>query len=65
MLCCNAIFDSPCFPSLKTVAASGSTVELKQWARGAILNVSGMDEERRREMLDSPGMVALLQVPRT
>jgi len=56
-----AIFESPCFPSLKDIAASGGTPELKRNAYGAIRNVSCMEEGRLREFFDSPGMVALLK----
>ena len=60
-LCRTAIFYSPCFPSLKNLAGSGGTLELKQSAWAAILAVSRMDEDRLWEMLSSPGMFALLQ----
>ena len=56
-----AMFDSPCFFSLKYIAASGSTQELRREAFQAIVNMSCMEEGRRREMFDYPGMLALLQ----
>jgi len=61
MLSYAAIFDSPCFPSLKDIASSGRTLELKQSAWAAITGLACMEEGRLREMFDSPGMVALLQ----
>ena len=61
--CRAAIFDSPCFPSLKDIAASSSgTLELKRKAWRAIRGASRLEVGRRREVIDSPGMVALLQV---
>ena len=60
-LCGAAIFDSPCFPLLKSFAASGGTLELKREAWEAIRGVSRMGGERLREFFDSPGMVALLK----
>jgi len=59
--CVAAIFDSPCFSSVKDMATTGSTVELKRQAWRVIKDVTCMEEERLKAVLDSPGMVALLQ----
>ena len=60
-LCNVAIFDSPCFLSIKGIAASGSTLELKHTAWTAIKAVARMEEGRSREFFYSAGMVALLR----
>jgi len=59
--CAAAIFYSPCFSTVKELAETGSTVELKRKAWRVIGRVSGMENERLKELLDSAGMVALLQ----
>ena len=59
--CMIAIFDSPCFPSLKNIAATGSSVQLRGWAFSVITWISFMEVGRLKALLDSPGMVALLQ----
>ena len=58
--CVAAIFDSPCFSSVKDMAETGITVVLKRKAWEVIVWVSRMEEVRRKAMLDSAGMVALL-----
>jgi len=60
-LCQAAVFDSSCFPSLKNMAATGSTLELKQLAWSTLTGIACMKEERLMAMLDSPDMAALLQ----
>jgi hypothetical protein len=55
-LCRTAIFYSPCFPSLKNLAATSSTR-----ARAVINGISCMEAERKKDFLDSPGMVELLR----
>ena len=59
--CKTTIFYSPCFPSVKGVAATGSTIALKNAAFAVIASTSGLEDERRKEFLDSPGIVDLLQ----
>ena len=59
-LCKAAVFDSPCFSSLKALAATGSTLELRRLAWGAITKVSCLSEERSKDVFDSAGMVALM-----
>ena len=59
--CAAAIFDSPCLSTVKDLAETGSTVKLKREAWAVIGKVSCMEEERMKELLDSAGMVALLQ----
>ena len=59
--CAAAIWESPCFSSVKDMATTGSTVELKRQAWRVIKDVTCMEEERLKAVLDSPGMVALLQ----
>ena len=58
--CQTAVFDSLCFPSVKGIAATGSTMERKKWAF-LVLYTSRLEDERKKEYLDSPGMAALLQ----
>ena len=62
-LCKSAVFDSECFPSVKAIAATGSTTELKQQAWAVIRSMAaGLGENHRtKEFIDSPGFVALLQ----
>ena len=58
--CVAAIFDSSCFSSVKDMAETGITVVLLRKAWEVIWRVSRMEEERKKAMLDSAGMVALL-----
>jgi len=61
MQCQAAVFDSLCFPSIKAMAATGSTLKLKQRAWATLASVSCMLKARSHAMLDSPGMSVLLQ----
>ena len=56
----SAVFASPCFASIKSIAAASSTLELEKEAWIVIANVAGLEVERKKDFLDSPGMVTLL-----
>ena len=58
--CRSGVFASPCFASIKDIAATSSTLELEKEAWRVIAAVSGLEEERTKEVFDSPGMVPLL-----
>jgi hypothetical protein len=58
--CLSVIFVSPCFPSLMAIAATGSTMQLKYWAYHVAISISMLEDERKKDFLDSPGMVTLL-----
>ena len=59
--CEAAIFDSLCFSSIKGMASTGGTTELKRKAWRVIGNVACVEEERKKALLDSADMAALLQ----
>ena len=59
--CAAVVFGLPCFSTVKGMAATGGTVELKRKAWIVIVRVSCMENERMKAMFDSAGMVALLQ----
>ena len=60
-LCQGAVFGSPCFPSLMGIAATGGSQQLKRKAWAVVVRVTCIEQKRRRAVLDSLGMVALLQ----
>ena len=58
---CKAAVFLVCLPSIKDQAATGSTLERKQWAWVTLTRMANMKEEHLKAMFDSPDMVALLQ----
>jgi len=60
-MCRTAVFESPCFPSIKNVAATGGTPELKRTAWDILIDVACLKQESRCAMVDSPGMAVFLQ----
>ena len=58
--CAAAIFGSPCFSTIKDIAATGTTIKLMRKAWEVIVWVTCMETERRKTMVDSAGIFALL-----